>query len=238
MHALTLIATLAALAADPAPAAAPVHPPPPHPVHPATLNVPGINGHMTDPTHKLSDDAKKEVEDRLTKIAEDTHIDLAGWITNAPDDQVVALGNEAYKRWSIGVWWDNGVFFAFPAAGQVHIIQDPAKPELTPEEVTKLLAADKPSSDYQKRIDDLEVATRAMVEPKTQNRARPWGTNRPQRANVFLAAAAAIALAAIALSFRRRKPTAIPIPIAPATLPTTPDPPATPTERPAPTAAP
>jgi hypothetical protein len=198
----------------PPPAAAPA--PPPRPFRAAPLNVPGINGHMTDPTRKLSDDAKKEVEDRLTKIAEDTHIDVAGWITNAPDDQTEALGNEAYKRWSIGVWWDNGVFYAFPASGHVHIIQDPAHHELTPDEEKKIIAAENPSDDFQKRIDALEAATREIIVPKTTGRARPWGTNRPERGNYYLFGAAAVFLAAVALSFRKRK-TSTPTPTATST---------------------
>lgn len=204
----------------------------------AALNIPGIQGHMTDPTRQMSDAAKAAVEDKLGKIAEDTHIDAAGWITNAPEDQVDALGNEAYKRWSIGVWWDNGVFFAFPATGRVHIIQDKAKPELNAAEVAKLAAADNPNeSDYQKRIERLADVEREILIPKTEKKARPWGTNRPGLGNEYLAAAFALALAGVVMSVRRKRrtdgavvPVASPTP-APTPAPAAPSTPAaTPTD--------
>ncbi len=167
------------------------------------LSVPVIAGHLTDPGRKLSPAAKSAIEDRLTKIAEETHIDVAGWISDAPAEQADALGAAFYRRWNIGGEWDSGVFYMFPAAGPVHLILEPDHPKLTPQEQARIVAADVPGSDWQVRLDRLIDVTRAVIIPKAM-RVRPWGEKRPVPALEYAAAAATVVLAALALSLRRR----------------------------------
>ncbi len=170
---------------------------------PAPLDVPRIDGHLTDPAGRLSPDAKKALEDRLTKLGEETHIDVAGWISDAPGARADALGEAFYRRWGIGRDWDGGVFLMFPADGPVHVVVEPGPPKLLPQEVARIVAADRPGTDWQGRVGRVIDATRTEILPRTM-RVRPWGEKRPRRALGYGAAAAAVALAALALSLRRR----------------------------------
>lgn len=167
--------------------------------------VPDINGHLTDPGQRLTQLEKRAVEDRLTKLAADTHIDIAGWLTEVTEERVVSYGDEAYRHWKIGLAWDNGLFFAFPVSGRVRLIQDPAGPELSPAEADALVAVDDPKQSEAKRIERLTDAVRAVLVPRTRHKPRPPGLARPQQGHVYLLATAAVALAGIVLSFRRRK---------------------------------
>ncbi|MHB8418177.1 MAG: hypothetical protein ACYDCL_08875 [Myxococcales bacterium] len=169
----------------------------------AALNVPTISGHLTDPGRKLSGTAKSALEDRLTGVADDTHVDVAGWISDAPEDQADALGRAFYRRWNIGGEWDSGVFFMFPATGPVHIILEPGRPKLSPAEVAQLVAEDRPGTDWQGRVEHLIDVTRRLILPKTI-RVRPWGPKRPEQAIHYAIGALALAAAATALSVRRR----------------------------------
>jgi uncharacterized membrane protein YgcG len=100
------------------------------------FDIPGINGHMTDPTKALSDADKTAIEDKLSKIQQDTRIDVAGWIVDAPEDTLEGLGSEAYRRWRIGADWDNGVFFIVPISlagpGSSRITTSPRSTRVTP----------------------------------------------------------------------------------------------------------
>jgi hypothetical protein len=167
------------------------------------LDIPGIGGHMTDPQHKLSDSDKTSIEDRLSKIQEDTHIDFAGWISDIPEDQATAYGEEAYKRWNIGNDWDNGVFLLFPASGRVRVAQNHDKPLLNPDEAHRLAEADDPGEELHRRIERLADKGREILVPKTANQVRPWGTAHPDRGRLYAIAAGLIALAGLGISFGR-----------------------------------
>jgi len=175
----------------------------------AALEVPNIDGHMTDPQHKLGG-AKTGIEERFEELQQETHVDVAGWITDAPEDQVEALGAAAYERWKIGHDWDNGLFFIFPSAGPVHVIQNRATPELTVATTVKLAAADDPHAPLPDRIASLTKEAQRLLFARTQKVARPPGTGHPERGRYYAIVAAALALAAISISLRRRKGTPTP----------------------------
>ena len=169
------------------------------------IEIPGINGHMTDPGHLLSNNDKTSVEEKLNKIQQDTRVDVAGWITDAPENKLDELGLEAYKRWNIATSWDNGIFFMVPKTGRVHVILDPAKgPELTPAEVTRVVDADKPNSPMSDRIDAIADTAGSIIRSRAL-KPRPAGVTDPARGRLFGFGAAAVLLAAIALSFRKRQ---------------------------------
>jgi hypothetical protein len=135
-------------------------------------DVPEIGGHMTDPGHKLDDAAKSAVEDQLSAIQRDTEIDVAGWISDVPEDRMADLGRMAYRRWHIGEDWDSGLFFAFPASGRVRIVQDIARPELTPDEVARLTKADDPDAELRGRIERLANLARQLITAKAAAQLR------------------------------------------------------------------
>ena len=188
------------------------------------LDVPGIQGHMTDPGHKLSDGDKSSMEDRLSKIQEDTHIDFAGSISDVPEDQATAYGEAAFKSWGIGNDWDNGVFLIFPGSGRVHIVQNPDKPLLNGEELGKLAEADDPGEDLHRRIEKLSDKARDILVPKTANQVRPRGTAHPERGRYYAVLTALIALAGVGASFRRWRIRRAPLPPQPPSEPPAPSP--------------
>ena len=167
------------------------------------VGVPTIAGHLTDPGHELSDHDKSALEDELTHLAEDSHVDVAGWLSDVPPAQAAALGRAFWDRWNIGRDWDGGVFFMFPASGPVQLVQDPRKPELSPPELARLVAVDDPRVGMHARLERLIAMTRALVVPKHRGQARPWGQADPKRGVGYALASAALALAAVALSVRR-----------------------------------
>ncbi len=169
------------------------------------VEIPGINGHMTDPGHLLSSGDKTTVEEKLNKIQQDTRVDVAGWITDAPESQLDALGLEAYKRWNIGASWDNGVFFMVPKVGRVHVILDPVKPpQLTVAEVTRVEDADKPNAPMTERIESIADSAGGIIRGKAL-RPRPEGKTDPARGRLFSYGAAALFVAAIAMTLRERR---------------------------------
>jgi len=171
---------------------------------PSAAEIPGINGHMTDPQHRLSDADKKSIEDKLSALQEETHVDLAGWISDAPEDQANALGKEAYRRWGIGKAWDNGIFFMIPVTGRAHLIVEPARPELTAAEQARVLAADRPDAPLSTRLNALADAAGTLVRAKVFH-ARPRGAKDAPRAMLYGLAALGVALAAALGSRRTRR---------------------------------
>lgn len=167
------------------------------------IDIPGINGHMTDPDRTLSDADKTSTEDTLSKIQEDTRIDVAGWVVDAPENQLDDLGNEAYHRWNIGRDWDNGIFLMVPKSGRVHVIQNRTKPALTAVEVHRVIDADSPSSPMAQRLDKIANAVGGIVRNNAL-RARPAGQNDPGDAIWYACGAGAVLLIAVALTYRAR----------------------------------
>jgi hypothetical protein len=168
-------------------------------------DIPGINGHITDPMHLLSGTDKTNIEEKFNKVMQDTRVDCAGWITDAPQDQLNALGLEAYNRWGIGSSWDNGVFFMIPKVGRVHVILDPNKPPiLTPAEVTRVVDADKPNAAMTERVEAIGDTVGGIIRNKSL-KPRPEGKTDPERGRLFLYGATAVLLAAIGMTFRNRK---------------------------------
>jgi hypothetical protein len=168
------------------------------------VDVPGIDGHLTDPGHVLSASDKTAVDEKLGKIQQDTRIDVAGWIVDAPEDALTDLGNEAYRRWNIGRDWDNGVFVIVPKIGHAQLIQKPERPALSKAETEQLLAADNPSLSMNQRFDRLAEAAGTVIRGKTFH-ARPPGKSDPTRGVVYAGGAAVVLLIALALTWRARK---------------------------------
>ena len=166
--------------------------------------IPGIDGHMTDPGHHLSAADKTAIEERLGNIQGETHIDVAGWIVDAPEGELDALGNQAYRQWSIGKAWDNAVFFVIPPGHAAHLVLERGRPELTPAEQARVLAADDPSLNLRARIDRLADATDAIVRNKVF-RARPPGRKDPRGALAYGIPAMLVALAAGLMSLGRAR---------------------------------
>lgn len=158
---------------------------------------------MTDPDRTLSDSDKTAAEDTLGKIQEDTRIDVAGWIADAPESQLDELGNEAYRRWNIGRDWDNGIFLMIPKSGRVHIILNRTRPALTPTEVRRVIDADSPTSPMAQRLDKIANAAGAIVRNNAL-RARPAGQNDPVGTIWYACGAGAVLLIAVALTYRAR----------------------------------
>jgi hypothetical protein len=168
-------------------------------------DIPGINGHITDPGHLLSSADKTTLEEKFNKIMQDTRVDTAGWITDAAEKDLNSLGLEAYRRWNIGASWDNGVFFMIPKVGRVHVILDPNKPAiLTPAEVTKVVDADKPKME---RCEAIAEATGGIIRNKTL-KPRPEGKTDPERGRLFAYGALALLIAAIVMTVRSKNPRA------------------------------
>jgi hypothetical protein len=168
------------------------------------FDIPGINGHMTDPTQALSDADKTAIEDKLSKIQQDTRIDVAGWIVDAPEDTLEGLGSEAYRRWRIGADWDNGIFFIVPKSGRARLIQNRDKPEVNASDAALLVAADDPHASMTQRINRMADAAGTMLRA-TALQARPRGRNHPRRGLVYGAGAALVLLAAVGLALRERR---------------------------------
>jgi hypothetical protein len=173
------------------------------PLRAGALELPGLDGHMTDPHHKLGS-AKASIEERLGKIQDETHIDVAGWISDLPEDQVEARGSDVYRRWNIGKNWDGGIFLVFPASGPVHVIQDSERPTLSDAARVKLVATDSPTDKLDKRALDLAEEARRLILPKMENQARPLGTSHPEKGPYYVIAAAALALVGAWMSLRRK----------------------------------
>ncbi|MBS2026611.1 MAG: TPM domain-containing protein [Deltaproteobacteria bacterium] len=170
-------------------------------------DIPGINGHMTDPDRRLSDADKKAIEDQLSGLQEETHVDIAGWVTHAADNQVEELGARAYRQWNIGKAWDNGVFFVIPATGRAHLIVDRARPELTAAEQARVLAADRPEAPLATRLNALADTAGSLVKAKVFH-ARPPGPKDGRRALAYGAGAVAMALGSGLFGRRKRRPSA------------------------------
>jgi hypothetical protein len=168
------------------------------------IDVPAINGHMTDPGHLLSSADKTTIEDKLSKIQADTRVDVAGWIVDAPEDALEELGKDAYRRWNIGNDWDNGVFMVVPKTGRVRLVQPHLPAELSLAEVRKVQAADTPGAPLAQRLDSIAESIGTIIRAKAL-RARPPGKNDPPRGRWYSAGTLAVLLAAIGLTFRARR---------------------------------
>ena len=175
-----------------------------HPPAAAAREIPSITGHLTDPTHLLSDADLKAANDKFDKIAQDTRIDVAGWVNDLPPEALGDLGDEAYRKWNIGGNWDNGVFLMIPKLGRWRIILNHARPELTESEVARLVAADDPGAPMARRIDGFAGTAGEILRAKIFH-ARPPGRSDPVLGGWFGGGAAALLLAAIAMAVLRAR---------------------------------
>ena len=166
--------------------------------------IPGIDGHMTDPDRRLGAVDKSAIEEHLGNIQGETHIDVAGWIVEASDAELDALGSQAYRQWNIGKAWDGAVFFVIPPGRRARMVLDPARRELTPAEQAHVLAADNPALNLRARIDRLADATAAILRDKVF-RARPQGNKDLRGALAYGLAAMLLALAAGFMSLGRAR---------------------------------
>lgn len=171
----------------------------------AAADYPSIDGHMTDPLHRLKFSEKEAIEDQLGKIQTDTQVDVAGWIADGRD-QLREAGQEVYDRWHIGHDWENGVFLVFPLTGPVIVILKPERPALTEADVARVLAADAVAAPtLAKRIehDADEIGAILRVGAKAP-KARPLGVKDAKLSLRYAIVAGLIALGAIVLTVRRR----------------------------------
>jgi len=168
------------------------------------IDVPAINGHMTDPNRMLSTADKNSIEDKLSKIQQDTRVDVAGWIVDAPESSLEDLGNQAYKKWNIGGDWDNGVFLVVPKSGRVRVVQPHVPTELTLAEVGRVVAADNPNQAMMQRLDSIADMVGIIIRARALH-ARPPGKNDPARGLRYTAGLLALLVAAVALTFRARR---------------------------------
>jgi hypothetical protein len=168
------------------------------------VDIPGIDGHVTDPTHALSASDKTAIDENLGKIQQDTRIDVAAWIVDAKEDALTELGNEAYRRWNIGRDWDNGVFLIVPKVGRAKLIQKQGRPALSPSEAEQLVAADNPALSMNQRLDRLADAAGTVIRGKTFH-PRPHGESCPPRGVRYAGGATAVLLIAVGLTWRSRK---------------------------------
>lgn len=165
--------------------------------------VPNLEGHITDPQRRLSQNDRTNLEKKLNEIQSNTHIDVACWISEVAPDAARGQGQEFYRVRGIGRAWDNGVFFMFPRTGRVEIIQEPNRPELTPQEVQRVLGADNPTQDVARRLESLADATNGILGSKAKA-ARPWGQTRPEVGRAYLFGALVVFAVAIFMSFGRK----------------------------------
>ena len=179
------------------------------------FEIPKIEGHMTDPTHQLSAAELQATDQKLDKIALDTRIDTAGWITDAPAADLAESGKEAYEQWHIGRDWDNGVFLMIPKVGRWVVIMNPQKPELTPEEVARLTAADKPGAPMVERMDAYAETAGDILRAKVFH-ARPPGKNDPVHGRWYLAGVMLLLLAALVRTAQERRAKITHLALAPA----------------------
>jgi uncharacterized membrane protein YgcG len=168
---------------------------------------PSIDGHMTDPQHRLKFSEKEAIEDQLGKIQTDTQVDCAGWVADYREDYKEA-GQEVYDRWHIGRDWENGVFMVFPPTGPVVLISKLERPALNEAEIARVMAADavqQPTLAKRIEHDADEVGAILRVGAKAA-KPRPPGVKDPKASLRFLAVTAVIGLAAAVLTFLRRGP--------------------------------
>jgi uncharacterized membrane protein YgcG len=168
------------------------------------VEIPGIDGHVTDPTHALSASDKTAIDENLGKIQQDARIDVAAWIVDAKEDALTELGNEAYRRWNIGRDWDNGVFLIVPKVGRAKLIQKQGRPALSPSEAEQLVAADNPALSMNQRLDRLADAAGTVIRGKTFH-PRPRGESDPARGVRYAGGATVVLLIAVGLTWRARK---------------------------------
>jgi hypothetical protein len=168
---------------------------------------PSIDGHMTDPQHRLKFTEKEAIEDQLGKIQSDTQVDCAGWISDVRENYREA-GQDIYERWHIGRDWENGVFMVFPPSGPVVVILKPERPALNEAEIARIMTADAvPQPTLAKRIehDADEIGAILRVGAKAA-KPRPPGVKDGKASLPFLAVAGVVGVAALVLSLFRRGP--------------------------------
>jgi hypothetical protein len=173
---------------------------------PARAAVPPLDGHVTDPRHKLKSVDEESMENKLGRIQSDTQVDVAIWLSDAPADAASDLGSEAYEQWHIGRDWENGILLVFPAVGPLHVILNPKRPALAVAEITKVVAADyNPSASWMDRIDRTanEIGSVLRVGAK-EPKPRPAGHGDPRLAIRYAVPTGAIALLALFRSLGRR----------------------------------
>jgi uncharacterized membrane protein YgcG len=171
------------------------------------FDFPSLDGHATDPHHRLKFSEKDSLEERLGKIQSDTQVDVATWISDMPEQSLGDLGAEVYDRWHIGRDWENGVLLVFPSNGAVRVVLKPGRPALSDGDVARIVAEDArdPSATFVARIERAadEISAVLLVGAKAP-KVRPRGQGDPRLGFQYAVGAAFVALLAVALSVVRR----------------------------------
>jgi uncharacterized membrane protein YgcG len=70
--------------------------------------VPGIEGHVTDSSRRLSEGERRTLDDQLEALQADTQVDFAIFILARPVESLLEMGRACFRTWSIGASWDRG----------------------------------------------------------------------------------------------------------------------------------
>ncbi len=162
------------------------------------VDIPAIGGHLTDVDHLLGDRDKQDFERKLEKLQQDTQIDVAGWLVDAPEDSLEGLGHQAYSQWHLGQQWDGGVLFVVPKVGCVVVVQDPAGPRFSAAEVAQITSADEPGNAAARRLDVISDAVGLVVRTKADRFA-------PAHRLRYVFGPTALLLAALALAAKKHR---------------------------------
>jgi len=130
------------------------------------MDVPSCGGHVTDTGHMLGERTYHDIDTKLDKLAHETLVDSAMWLADGPRDTLETLGHEAYKRWGIGAQWNNGLLVIIPKTGRAFIVQDEARPDLTADEMAKVVSWDEPDKPMERRVDQVSESLVTLLRPK------------------------------------------------------------------------
>ncbi len=92
-------------------------------------HVPAIEGHVTDPTHKLNGSEKDDLEKLLGSLQTETKVDVAVFVAEVPSADLDDVARAAYDQWGIGRAWENGMLLVVASDGSgAFVAQDPKRP--------------------------------------------------------------------------------------------------------------
>lgn len=172
--------------------------------------VPHIEGHVTDPTHKLSRQEKRSIEELLGSIQSDSKIDVAAFIADVPPDQLEKAGRAAFRTWGIGRAWENGVLIVISTdARGVEIIVAPERPALQEPDIKTVTREILPALESRGFAAALQVGAERIgevVRPRAKIPvARPPGIRRPSMSLRYAVGVFTVLVVAVTATLLRRR---------------------------------